>query len=265
MIFGNICSQQETRQALEADVSIIALVGPAHIGKCEFLKQELDNSISEADLLEVDHTVTSSREVSEFLLSSPLFSSYRAVLVSDADRLTEPAQDAYLKLFEEPPKNVKICLILNDDGFLLPTLQSRIQKIVRWFPLSDEDMNKYIQTNSFPDDEMIKRLSGGRPGFYELLVAQPLFKDLYTLIMQIIQDGFDPTIPTPIMLKNTSSGVSIEKDLIARICLQVTLDSVHQGILYFKALPFLKFSSIITKYPATNVEIYWQRACLNAL
>ena len=46
-------------------------------------------------------------------------------LISDADRLTGPAQNSFLKLLEEPPPNVSFILGTNHRKNLLPTIESR--------------------------------------------------------------------------------------------------------------------------------------------
>ncbi len=50
-----------------------------------------------------------------------------SVLVLAADRAYHEAQNALLKLFEEPPEGVRLFLILPTLGGLLPTLRSRVQ------------------------------------------------------------------------------------------------------------------------------------------
>ena len=52
-------------------------------------------------------------------------------LVLAADRAYHEAQNALLKLFEEPPKGVRLFLILPTLGGLLPTLRSRVQVLAR--------------------------------------------------------------------------------------------------------------------------------------
>ncbi len=58
------------------------------------------------------------------LSSAPARGKNRAVLIFDAERLTEKAQNALLKTLEEPPKNTVFLLAGNDNG-LLPTVRSR--------------------------------------------------------------------------------------------------------------------------------------------
>lgn len=54
----------------------------------------------------------------------------RAFLIQ-CNSITSEAQNALLKLFEEPPEQVTFHLIVSDEGILLPTLLSRLQLIAR--------------------------------------------------------------------------------------------------------------------------------------
>lgn len=48
-------------------------------------------------------------------------------IIKDADLLTVPAQNAFIKILEEPPKNVVFILICKTATSLLPTVRSRCQ------------------------------------------------------------------------------------------------------------------------------------------
>ncbi len=69
------------------------------------------------------------RAASDFLWQKPVISSRRTFIIDNADALTLPAQNAILKIAEEPPAGALILLILRDPGALLPAVQSRFQKI----------------------------------------------------------------------------------------------------------------------------------------
>ncbi len=86
------------------------------------------------------------------------------VVIDDGDRMSHPAQNALLKLLEEPPQNTLFILTSHNQGSLLPTILSRLSTIeVRRVskPVSDafiaanvDDANKQIQ---------ISFLAQGRP------------------------------------------------------------------------------------------------------
>lgn len=52
---------------------------------------------------------------------------WRVVIVDDADHMTRQAQNAILKILEEPPTNTAIILVCHRLGALIPTIRSRAQ------------------------------------------------------------------------------------------------------------------------------------------
>lgn len=63
---------------------------------------------------------------------------YMLVAISEANLLSQPAQNAFLKLLEEPPSAVKFLLICPREQALLPTIRSRCQT-VSLLPLGQEE------------------------------------------------------------------------------------------------------------------------------
>lgn len=69
----------------------------------------------------------------------------RAIIIDDAERMGIAAQNALLKLLEEPPHNVYFILVCHDLQRLLPTILSRAQTFdVR--PVSQEQTKEIIET-----------------------------------------------------------------------------------------------------------------------
>jgi DNA polymerase III delta prime subunit len=92
-----------------------------------------------SDALFIDGTkqdlgVDVAREFSNFLYKFPVASHYRTLVVNGAIDLTPQAQNALLKIAEEPPSHGLIILVVNELTVLLPPLLSRFQKI--FFPTS---------------------------------------------------------------------------------------------------------------------------------
>lgn len=69
------------------------------------------------------------RSASQFLWQKPAVSQKRTLIIDKADNLTLPAQNAILKISEEPPPHALIILIVRDPEVLLPAVVSRFQKI----------------------------------------------------------------------------------------------------------------------------------------
>jgi len=70
------------------------------------------------------------RRLQIWLQKKPYQALKKIVLVKKAENLTVPAQNAFLKILEEPPKNSIIILTTQNTNLLLPTITSRCQ-IVR--------------------------------------------------------------------------------------------------------------------------------------
>ncbi len=134
-----------------------------------------DISISQYGLF----SVADARKVSE-LAEGVAFSGEHRVIIITASRIYHEAQNALLKVFEEPPKGVHIFLIVPTFGGILPTLRSRVQVL----PLvSDEYENRkegtqrpasdagrcvpslareFVISNKKKRSDMIKKLINGK-------------------------------------------------------------------------------------------------------
>lgn len=84
-------------------------------------------SVSPADLMVLRHTLFSvedARKLGEVACAAPL-GTHKAIIVS-ATRFFHEAQNALLKLFEEPPPDTTLVLVVPSEGMLLATLRSRL-------------------------------------------------------------------------------------------------------------------------------------------
>ncbi len=69
------------------------------------------------------------REFSDFLYRQPAVSSRRTLVINNATDFTDQAQNAILKIVEEPPSHALIILTMRDVNSLLPALKSRLQAV----------------------------------------------------------------------------------------------------------------------------------------
>lgn len=89
------------------------------------------------------------------------------VLVIAAERMYHEAQNALLKVFEEPPPGTYLFLILPTLGGLLPTLRSRVQTLVdpaggRTTQGIPEIATQFIKSTKEKRSALIKKLSSGK-------------------------------------------------------------------------------------------------------
>ena len=73
--------------------------------------------------------VESVRKIEQFLRKTASEGGWRVVIVDDADTMNRSAQNAILKILEEPPANVLMILIAHRAGRLIPTIHSRCRNV----------------------------------------------------------------------------------------------------------------------------------------
>lgn len=103
-------------------------------------------------------SVDDAREVARFASNSPVAGEKKMVVVA-ATRIFHEAQNALLKLFEEPPVGTTMVLSVPSLGQLLPTLRSRV------LTLSNDGLTK-----SIIGDEFLSLDSAGREKFIAKLL-----------------------------------------------------------------------------------------------
>lgn len=65
------------------------------------------------------------RDVIQWAYLKPYEGTWKVCIVVKAERLTEEAANAFLKTLEEPPRHTLFCLLVENRGHLLETIQSR--------------------------------------------------------------------------------------------------------------------------------------------
>ncbi len=111
---------------------------------------------------------------------------WRAAIIDSADEMNREAQNALLKLLEEPPKNTVLLLVCHQPARLLPTIRSRCREL-RLLPLSAEDLARALHQAEQPIEEVeiLHRLSNGAPGDAVRLLAGD-GPALYRSILEIV-------------------------------------------------------------------------------
>ncbi|HEX7963712.1 MAG TPA: hypothetical protein VF466_03925 [Candidatus Saccharimonadales bacterium] len=109
----------------------------------------------------------------------------RAIIVEHASALTTEAQNAYLKLLEEPPADTLMLLTVSSPRALLPTILSRAQ-VLTVHPPTEAQLQP-LMTASGKDEATVRQayfLSGGLPGLLSALLnndeAHPLLESVAT-------------------------------------------------------------------------------------
>jgi DNA polymerase-3 subunit delta' len=121
--------------------------------------------------------IDSVRRLKQFLYQRPLISCRRSAIFDEADSLTPEAQNALLKIIEEPPSFSLIIFISREPSVFSSTLASRFTKV--YFPrLSQKSIARFLKENfqvEVSRAAAISRQSFGRIGrALQLLNPKPL-------------------------------------------------------------------------------------------
>lgn len=105
----------------------------------------------------------------------------QTVIIKDAHRLSKEAQNAFLKLLEEPPKNTRFILTSNHAGSLLSTIRSRSQ-LIEILPPSKQQLRHYAQQNNFTSTSVDSLIYSSQqlPGIFVQALNNDAFQTTHT-------------------------------------------------------------------------------------
>lgn len=132
-------------------------------GACSSCKRIYDRNFPDVSYLErasgkATIGVDELREFREDMFLSSTEAEFKFYIIEDGDLLTPAAQNALLKVLEEPPKNVHIILLVSEADKLLSTIKSRTQ---------------YVQLELFDYDELFNHVTSLSSAADELAERDP--------------------------------------------------------------------------------------------
>jgi len=100
----------------------------------------------------------------------------RLAIINEAEKMSEEASNAFLKLLEEPGAHTLIILITLNRDLLLPTIVSRTQAI-GFSPVGDSALKAILKEHgaAFDEEEELLMLAAGRPGVLVELCRDPAY------------------------------------------------------------------------------------------
>jgi len=143
----------------------------------------------------------------------------RAIIIEHSGSMTTEAQNAFLKLLEEPPADTVIVMTAGHVHDLLPTIRSRVQHITVNVPAVD-DVTAYLK--SFPSSNVTQAyfLSGGLPGLMTALLEgdqqHPLFASVAQAKQLLQSTTFDRLLLVESVAKDRNHAKSL-CEALARI------------------------------------------------
>jgi len=103
--------------------------------------------------------VESVRSIAPFLRMTSSDGGWRIVIVDDAETMNRNAQNAILKILEEPPEKSLLILICHRLGAMIPTIRSRCRTFM-FHPLDADNLAKLLERGiEFSSTEKIKMLT----------------------------------------------------------------------------------------------------------
>ncbi len=100
---------------------------------------------------EVDNKVNSIRDL---ILDANTVTTKTHYVIRDIDCATINAQNALLKLIEEPPANAIFCMTCNSEYDVLPTIKSR-SVVFKMQPYSNDELQEFCKLNNIQIDTTI--------------------------------------------------------------------------------------------------------------
>lgn len=153
----------------------------------------------------------------------------RLVIVRDGDKMTLPAQNAFLKTLEEPPADTSIYITTANRNNLLPTILSRVKEILYLAP-SASQIERYLvgeRSISKTTAKQVVTLSNQRIGLAVTLAADPnqmqKALDIQGAVREVLHG--ESSLYAKLMLINNQSELvepaTILEELISNLRLQV--------------------------------------------
>ncbi len=254
MIFGNSSQRAQVLEALRAGEKVLCLAGDRYLGKSSFLREELPSIASESDLLFAEPGPDGAREACRFSSSEPVHGDARILVVEDASGMSDPAQDAYLKLLEEPPPSLRVVITASDPGAMHPAMRSRLRRIVRWSLLSEPEMAAFAATID-PLDPELSSMVRGRPGLYSRSHGKAYYKALFSAVRSAVagsSDAFMDPVPEAV---DRLAGDAEERSIVAVLCRLAAIASGGPPARVRRVLQFCSSLSV----SSVNAGIHWQR------
>lgn len=182
-MFGDLLIHPQSLDALEEFInkpsSVLMLTGPENIGKHAIARhvaarllnvnvEELIRIGMYREVLAVGATISIEqiRDLFHFfaLKTTGKSSTRRVVVIPDAEQMNQPAQNALLKMLEEPPEDAVLILTSSVPHKLLPTITSRTQKLLLRKPAKEAVKDFFSSKYSTSELDRAFMMTGGRIG-----------------------------------------------------------------------------------------------------
>ena len=188
--------------------------------------------------------VSELRKIEPFLRMTSSDGGWRVVIIDDADTMNRNAQNALLKILEEPPKNTLIILITHRLGALIPTIRSRT-RLIKMHALNASTLSELLEKQGHTPDqeqaEIITAMAEGSLGKAQTIIEDNVLESFLTI--------------TAILSEINWPAIHILSQQLARPGQEKAYQNFIQTLLWvFKTLAFAKARGRALEPEALNQE-----------
>lgn len=207
MIVGHNTIKKFFANAIKSDNLAHAYLfyGSEGLGKKGFA-EELAKSLNKVKGFDADFRILEGtdsigigviRDIKRFFSFKSYFSPWKITIIDDAHRMTTEAQNALLKVLEEPSSNSLIILVSHDLNSILSVIKSRCQ-LVNFKPISSQIIRNEIMAKGIPtsDADIVISIANGRLGYALKLLEKDNLKKIKKAL-----DAFEKLQNAPIASK----------------------------------------------------------------
>lgn len=177
-----VCSHREAAPCGECNSCIEALAG-SHPDIIT-VEKEKDKTVLSVDVI---------RNMIAECMIRPFQAKHKIFIIKDGDLLNPQAQNAFLKIIEEPPEYAVFIIVCTDSDQLLQTVRSR-SVTVTFPPVNDVIVRQYIESK-YPDElrtDFLVKYCSGIPTAADDIIGRENFEQLRDETLSLV-----PKILTP--------------------------------------------------------------------
>lgn len=128
------------------------------LSKVKINLDQVSPDISVVSPLKQKVTIDQIRNIKTHIFQKPVSLPYKTVIIEEAEKLTAEAQNALLKILEEPPQSAVIILEAKDKTMILTTILSRVVTITTENKRGEETKSILIDSKNIL--QLLEEISG---------------------------------------------------------------------------------------------------------
>lgn len=120
-------------------------------------------------------------------LNKPFYAKRKVYIIEEGDALTVQAQNAFLKMFEEPPEYLVFIIICENMESMLDTIQSRAVKVT--FPCVSDDVVRHYIEEKYPNEtrlDFLVKYCAGIPLAADNIIGREDFEEMRDEVLSLV-------------------------------------------------------------------------------